>query len=84
MRDELLNETLFKSLMQARLALEEWRRDYNTVRPHSGIDWLTRAEYAAQFSPQPGQGAAHREGSAPRPVASIMTDLNRRTPVAPG
>ena len=35
LRDEFLNETLFTSLMQARLALEEWRRDYNTVRPHS-------------------------------------------------
>lgn len=43
LRDEFLNETLFTSLMQARLALEEWRRDYNTVRPHSGIDWLTPA-----------------------------------------
>ena len=32
LRDEFLNETLFTSLMQARLALEEWRRDYNTVR----------------------------------------------------
>jgi putative transposase len=31
LRDEFLNETLFTSLMQARLALEEWRRDYNPV-----------------------------------------------------
>ena len=43
LRDEFLNETLFTSLMQARLALEEWRRDYNTVRPHSRIGWLTPA-----------------------------------------
>jgi len=28
LRDEFLNETLFTSLMQARLALEDWRRDY--------------------------------------------------------
>jgi transposase InsO family protein len=35
LRDEFLNETLFTSLMQARLALEDWRRDYNAVRPHS-------------------------------------------------
>jgi len=84
LRDEFLNETLFTSLMQARLALEEWRRDYNTVRPHSGIDWLTPADYAATFSPQPDQGATHREGSAPWPVAVIMADLNSRTPAAPG
>ena len=29
LRDELLNETLFTSLAHARVALEEWRRDYN-------------------------------------------------------
>jgi putative transposase len=47
LRDEFLNETLFTSMMQARLALEEWRRDYNTARPHSRIGWLTPAAYAA-------------------------------------
>ncbi len=29
LRDEFLNETLFASLGQARLALEDWRRDFN-------------------------------------------------------
>jgi putative transposase len=42
LRDEFLNETLFTSLMQARLALEDWCRDYNNVRPHSRI-WLAGA-----------------------------------------
>ena len=84
LRDEFLNETLFTSLMQARLALEEWRRDYNTVRPHSGIDWLTPSDYAAQYSPQRRQGASLLDGSAPWPVAPIMADLNRRTPAIPG
>jgi putative transposase len=37
LRDEFLNETLFTSLMQVRVAIEEWRRDYNDVRPHSRI-----------------------------------------------
>jgi putative transposase len=84
LRDEFLNETLFTSLMQARLALEDWRRDYNTVRPHSRIGWLTPAAHAAQFSPQPGQGATLRNGSAPWPVAPIVKDCNRQTPVALG
>jgi ABC-type glycerol-3-phosphate transport system substrate-binding protein len=52
LRDEFLNETLFTSLMQVRAALEEWRRDYNDVRPHSRIGWLTPAVRAAQFGPQ--------------------------------
>ena len=29
LRDELLNETLFRSMPQARDALEAWRHDYN-------------------------------------------------------
>jgi putative transposase len=84
LRDEFLNETLFTSLMQARLALEEWRRDYNTVRPHSRIGWLTPAEHAAQFSSQRGQGAALRDGSAPWPVAPTVHDGNRQTLVPAG
>ena len=83
LRDEFLNETLFTSLMQARLALEEWRRDYNTVRPHSGIDWLTPADYAAQFSSQRPSGAP-LDGSAPWAVASIRHETNCRIPITPG
>jgi len=86
LRDEFLNETLFTSLAQARAALEEWRRDYNTVRPHSSIGWMTPAAYAAQFATRPGQGAALVMGSAPWPVASIdqIDIINRQTQVAPG
>jgi putative transposase len=86
LRDEFLNETLFTSLTHARFALEEWRRDYNTVRPHSRIGWLTPAAYSAQFSPQRDQGAALLGGSAPWPVAlpAQMDEFNRQTPVALG
>lgn len=86
LRDEFLNETMFTSLGQARAELEEWRRDYNTVRPHSRIGWLAPAVYAAQFSSQPDQGAMHAKGCAPWPVASPvqMEKINRQTPVPPG
>ena len=79
LRDEFLNETLFTSLMQARLALEDWRRDYNHVRPHSRIGWLAPAVYAANFSPQSGQGAALRNGSAPWPVAPTVQNGDCQT-----
>jgi len=65
LRDEFLNETFFTSLMQARLALEGWRRNYNNVRCHSRIGWLAPAVCAANLSPQSGQGAALAEGSGP-------------------
>lgn len=64
LRDEFLNETLFTSLSQACLALEDWRRDYNNVRPHSRIGWLAPAAYAANFSPH--QAKALRSARAPR------------------
>jgi putative transposase len=46
LRDELLNETLFTTLAQARIVLAEWRHDYNTVRPHSKLGGRTPAEIA--------------------------------------
>src|SRR4029077_7441057 len=85
LRDEFLNETLFTSLAQARIALEEWRRDYNTVRPHSRIGWLTPAAYTEQFSRQRGQGAALTTGSAPWPLTTDqIEEFNRQTPVPTG
>ena len=35
LRDELLNGEIFYSLAQAAVLVEQWRRAYNTVRPHS-------------------------------------------------
>ena len=70
LRDKFLNETTFTSLAQARVLLEDWRRDYNSVRPHSGIGWLTPDAYAAQFIAQRGRTAALAGGYASRPVAS--------------
>jgi Integrase core domain len=46
-RDELLNETLFRSLAHARAVLNGWRADYNTDRPHSRLGWMSPAGYAA-------------------------------------
>jgi putative transposase len=36
-RAECLNAHWFMSLDDAHRKIEEWRRDYNEVRPHSGI-----------------------------------------------
>lgn len=43
LRDELLNEEVFDSLVHARRMLALWRHDYNTVRPHSSLGGLTPA-----------------------------------------
>ena len=50
MRDELLNETLFRDLHHARSALALWVNDFNERRPHSAIGYLTPATYAAKLN----------------------------------
>jgi putative transposase len=46
LRDECLNTNWFISLKHARDLIEEWRRDYNEVRPHSSLKGKTPREYA--------------------------------------
>jgi putative transposase len=48
LRDELLNETLFGGLAQARRIIEEWRIDYNGERPHTSLNGLTPNEFATR------------------------------------
>ena len=50
MRDELLNETLFFDLDDARTKIAAWIADFNTARPHSALGYLTPAAYAANFT----------------------------------
>jgi putative transposase len=69
LRDELLNETLFTSLAQARVALASWRTDYNLRRPHSRLGWQTPFEFARTFSPRRDTAPRNMIGSAPWPVA---------------
>ena len=38
-RDELLNGEIFYSLKEAQTVIEEWRKHYNTVRPHSSLGY---------------------------------------------
>jgi putative transposase len=40
LRDECLNDNWFLSLRHAREVIETWRKDYNTVRPHSSLGGL--------------------------------------------
>lgn len=50
LRDECLNEHWFGSLHQARRIIEEWREDYNCVRPHSALDNWTPQAFAAKMA----------------------------------
>ncbi|GFZ90096.1 hypothetical protein GCM10011497_19470 [Elstera cyanobacteriorum] len=49
MRDELLNETLFTSIPQARAVIAAWVADDNIVQPHSALGYQTPAAHAAKL-----------------------------------
>ena len=50
MRDELLNETVFRDLDHARSVIARWVGDYNQRRPHSALGYLPPATYAANLT----------------------------------
>lgn len=50
MRDELLNETLFRDLDHARSAVARWAVDDNDHRPHSALGYLTPRAFASSFT----------------------------------
>lgn len=76
LRDELLNETLFTSLAQARVALGCWMVDYNGFRPHSQLGWRTPSEFALTFHPRRKLALRYANGSAPAPVAQTAQQGN--------
>ncbi|EJK86068.1 transposase [Rhizobium sp. AP16] len=86
LRDEFLNETLFSSLTYARSALSNWRSDYNDHRPHSGLGWLTPAEFAQTINPRRDAVLRSRNGSAPQPAATAPNTAtqNRRSELKTG
>jgi len=40
LRDELLNLENFDSLLEAKVLIESWSRNYNTIRPHSSLGYV--------------------------------------------
>jgi putative transposase len=72
MRDELLNETLFFDLDDARAKIANWVADYNLRRPHSSLKYLTPAACRPP----------HRNGRSvtqPRPAPPIVRCSTRAT-----
>jgi putative transposase len=44
-RDELLNQQVFVSLLDAQVRISSWRREYNQERAHSSLGYKTPAEF---------------------------------------
>jgi putative transposase len=50
LRDELLAVEAFNTLLEARVLVEDWRIEYNTLRPHSALGYLTPTDYAKAWT----------------------------------
>lgn len=51
-RDECLSMQWFKNRIDAKILIEDFRREFNEVRPHSSLDQLTPAEFKLKLSQQ--------------------------------
>jgi transposase InsO family protein len=67
-RDELLNGEIFTTLLEARVLIENWRREYNHIRPHSSLGYrppapqaVSSVEFKRPFMPlQPPDGLTQK------------------------
>ena len=46
LRDELPNREIFTTLTEAKVLIEQWRREYNQVCPHSALGYRPPAPEA--------------------------------------
>ena len=55
LRDECLNGEIFYSLKEARIVIEQWRQQYNRVRPHAALGYRppARGAYNPFLLPKP-------------------------------
>ena len=66
-RDELLNETTFRS--PAHAVIGDWVMNYSTQRPHSALGYPTPADFALHMITATAHHAAPDDSSARRAIA---------------
>lgn len=49
LRDELLDREIFYTLKEAKILIEQWRQEYNTIRPHSSLGYRPPAPEAVSW-----------------------------------
>ena len=66
LRDELLNGEIFTTLREAQVLIENWRRHYNAIRPHSSLGYRPPAPEAIL---QPAVGLPYAPLRPAQPLA---------------
>ncbi len=67
LRDEHLNREEFASLLEAEVLAAGWRRDYNEARPHSSLEYLAPAVFAARWRASVGASPLPAPARAEQP-----------------
>lgn len=64
MRDEHVNETMFRNMAHARAVIQAWAADFNETRPHSALGYQTPKAFVEHLATATDTGAAPSESSA--------------------
>ena len=64
LRDELLNLEIFDTVLEAKVLIERWRREYNQIRPHSSLGYRPPAP-EARWVPPPLISRLQATGNGP-------------------
>ena len=65
LRDELLNGEIFYTLAEAKIVIEQWRKHYNTVRPHSSLGYKPPAPQVLSWPASPDSLPVARPANVP-------------------
>jgi len=68
LRDECLNQNLWRDLKEVRRETAEYRRDYNEDRPHGALRYLSPSEYARRLQPIDSLGIRNADSHAMAPT----------------
>lgn len=86
LRDELLDREIFDTLLEAKVLIERWRVQYNTIRPHSSLGYRPPAPETVWVGMKDGGIPPTVEGVSPpedtvarKPLSSDGNKLVRLT-----
>ncbi len=77
-RDECLNQHWFLSLEDAQAKIEDWRIEYNTIRPHSSLGRMSPEQFLRESkkplsSVESGGASEEQEGAHSRRPQAVAT-----------
>ena len=76
LRDECLNGEIFYSLKEAKVVIQQWRKHYNTIRPHSSLNYRPPAPQTS--APEmPPSGTDHSNAIVSIPLVQNIRQVTR-------